>query len=441
MLLSVNINSKANMLSTRKIKGLIFFFFFIEWFSLYFGGSSRLFGKILSISLLTINIYYVILSYKYRQLWLMAMFLFMLSYNYEPIKFFFYNQDIGGNIASYQNNANVYTVALCNFLFHIVLGLSISFRFTKKLSEPFILKAPVFIWCFCIIVGLVCILFGKYGESIFAAGGYAQSLQSRESSSLYGYGVIPIAVSLIYSTSRFRRFVVYLLISIYIIKDFAFGGRIDSLILILIIYLIHFRFIMSSKLTVISLLVIYATNTVWEIFRSSVYQNIYDILEATPETVGISTSNSGAVYYASMRIIFFIENGILSFSDRIASFIYFLLSCFVPYNYLPPIANLSAYLKDSYYTGGGGLCSVFIFAMGGFIGIIILAKFIGFLLTRLMSYSHITSKNKYFFFYIILCIATFPRWYAYYPIALIKFCMVGALFFLITEQLKKIKLK
>ncbi len=390
----------------------------------------------MSLILLGLQLFLIFSSFYHKNVWLGIVFFFMLSYCYEPSRYYFFHEQIATYSQS-QTPSTVYYTGLLTLIFNLVFSWVIPFQNNcKNIGKPIQIRSNILIYLFCLVFGIVCLVQGKSGQTIIESGGYGNTLRNMEGSSLFGYGVIPLAVCLIYADSKVKRIILYCVCLIYIMKDFLLGGRVDSIILCLSLYMLRFRYIWSTRTTLIILAFGLVLNLTWGSFRSNTSVNFYDTLSTEINNIGFRTGNSGEVYYASMRIYYMIEQGVLTTGKRIQSALEFLLSSVMPYNKLSSLANLSSYNRWHFRTLGGGLISVFLYAWGGVAGVIGVACLIGYAIRRFIT-AHV---SKYFNLYICLVIATCPRWYAYYPIQLIKFCVFGVLFFVLMETVRTGKL-
>lgn len=406
---------------------------FIEWILLYYSGVSTFNGIVLGASWLIFNLAQVCLSYKNNLMWLLVVWFFLTLYSYEPLRYFAYGMEVGFRW-QVRTPWTVYNVALYSYLFNLVLGYLTSSKRSvedgKKICP--IKNAQFLLWAFCLIIGVVLMIKGKTGETILESGGYGKN--NKVVSSIYGYSIIFISVAMLYSASKFRKVVTLSVAAAYILKDLIYGGRIDSVMLILMLYMIYFRYVLSKKQITLILIFGFIFNEAFGAVRGAILQRSFtDALVDKITNFSLSSGNSREVYYASMRMFYMIKVGALDAADRISSFFYFLLSSVVPYSQLPPLASLVSYKSNYYHTGGGGLMPVFVYVWGGIPGVILSALFISRIFT-----SYIKKNQQGFgLMYTMLVIATIPRWYAYYPIQLIKMCVYGALFFTFTEMIRE----
>jgi hypothetical protein len=123
------------------------------------------------------------------------------------------------------------------------------------------------------------------------------------------------------------------------------------------------------------------------------------------------------VLQSSARIIGLIQEGFLGITQRSLSFISFVFSATIPPSLIQDYANLATYKQDIYRSGGGGLIAVYFYAWMGYAGPIFAGGFIGYFIKKAY-----TSDNIFLKLYGTTILFTFPRWFAYNPIFLSKFC-------------------
>ncbi|MBO5805175.1 MAG: hypothetical protein J6R25_08960 [Bacteroidales bacterium] len=392
------------------------------WVALYFAPITILSGKILSIVLLVVSAYTMLRSVFNKNYHLMVLYIFMLSYSIIPLSYYFEGESI--NIRTLcETPETVYNTALCLLLFYICMIWIVYFPKSKPVNCPTIHNDNNYWICF--LFGLFLTIVGMSGTNILEGGGYSESIEQSQRSSLYGYAIIPISLAFIYSDTKRKDLFLYCLVAFYCVKNLLFGGRIETLQLCLCVFLMRFQYKWSLKKVIFILISGYMVLTIWGLFRQISSGSFSDIT-FTPD------GNAGEVYYSSMRVLYMIQTGVIDWSDRIFSFVLFLISMIVPYGFLPPIANLSSYNTTLYPCGGGGLAPVFFFAFLGFFGILLLANVVG----KSINFMNKENISAYKYYYCVLLIATVPRWYAYYPIQIVKFCIFGVLFFLLIEKVK-----
>lgn len=387
---------------------------------------NMLVGQILNISLIGLCFWQIIKYYRLDEFGMVIFYFFILSYSIVPFVYFFLGENINIRTRA-QNIKTVYDTLLYTYLFIITLSFFLNPH--KKSKRAIYLvgtKKSLIIFSFCILGALVCMIKGKSGANIFSSGGYGNTISTLEVSSMFGYGILFILCALIYANTSRKIKIVILTSMLYVVRDLMFGGRIDSIMLILILFIMYFRFILSKKKILTYMILGFFFMKSWEVFRSMTDGNLISMLNSGSVSAGFISGNASDVYYASMRIIDMIDKNLLTISDRILSGFYFLLSIVIPYNKLPDLANLSSYMPD-YNSGGGGLAPIFMFAMYGVFGVIVFAMFIGKKINNMLT----GNCGQYGYVYGVLLIATVPRWFAYYPINAIKYCLYGVVILLV----------
>ena len=387
-------------------------------------------GKILSLYIAIVVLYPLVRSLKSGDYHITILCAFMFSYVSIPINYYWLDLHI-----NYYNEcespSTVYKVLQILVLFHSILLFKLKFSKSSEANHILFSEKNDIVFYIMAIMSFMFITFGSTGEDIFEAGGYSNALQTKSSSLLFAYSLIPISLSYIYANDKTQKIIAYSLIGYFCVKDLLFGGRVDSLQLLLIIFVLRLQYIWSKKTIIIAAAVGALFFLSWGILRSDINLGLVGAISEQlsslfgERNVDFQTGNSAEVYYSSVRIIYLIEHDFLTWGMRLQSLAYFCLSSVVPYSALPELANLSAYLQTTYWSGGGGLGPVFFYAFAGWIGVIVFALFIAWCVNLL------TTKNssKYVYFYAVLLLATTPRWYAYYPTQIIKFCVVGALLY------------
>ena len=129
---------------------------------------------------------------------------------------------------------------------------------------------------------------------------------------------------------------------------------------------------------------------------------------------------------SSSRIIGLIDNGYLDLGKRVVSFIYFCFSSITISSFLPDFVIFARYKQDIYQSGGGGLIGAYSYGWLGIFGPILFGLFIAYFIN-----ASFLKRNNYLKVYGILLLITFPRWYAYNPMTISKFCIYGIILFAI----------
>lgn len=388
-------------------------------------GYNQVMGVVLFISLILINSFLIIKSYRKKNTLLLILFIYTFIYAFVIKNAFIDDLQIS-LYSSFNDYQHLYDTTLLFFLFYIFLYffLKIDTPVKKPLFEY---RNNIFIFYIFLILAVICAVFGKSGDNIFDAGGYATGASS--SSSLNEYFLIPLFISIIFSNnSKKRALLIYCVVGFYIIKNLLFGGRIEVVMAALTIFIWKFYHTISiKKIVIYSVIGFYFFAVIGNIRSNPMvifgpnWTNVFMLSFKSNDLVILS--QEGDVLYATNRLVSMANEGIISLSERIMSFFYFVVSLFTPYSYLPDIANLSSYKVESYPVGGGGLIFGFFYVYFSYIGVILISYF----LTRILN-SFIRNNNSFFLkIYSLFVFITLPRWFAYSPVILFKLCLYGTL--------------
>ena len=388
-------------------------------------------GKMLSTITLGLVVYPLLKSLKTGDYHLTVLFFFMLSYVLVPLNYYWLDLHIN-MYQECEGESTVYKVLQILCVFHSVLLYNIKFSKQRYIGKPFKERSNT-IYCILILLSLLFVTFGSSGKTILETGSYAESIHVKQSSTIYAYSIITISLAYVYSDTLSKRYLTYFVVAYFCFKDLLMGGRVDSLELLLTIFFIRLQYIWSRKTIIIMAVSGALFFLAWGAFRSDVNMGFFKALVESIPGIGESgnrlsfqTGTSAEVYYSSLRVIYMIEHGVLDFGLRIQSLLYFFISAIVPYSMLPDIANLSSYMQTTYWSGGGGLGPVFFYAFGGWLGVFLFSLFISYSMNLFQK-----RASKYVHYYAILMLATTPRWYAYYPVQLIKLCLIGMVLYII----------
>lgn len=223
--------------------------------------------------------------------------------------------------------------------------------------------------------------------------------------------------------------------------SFYMGDRISGLQIILIDFIINYLY--KIKLTqiicvgVIGLLFFTVLGVYGDLKDTDMLENFSFALVNDQFSNRRFTSDTAiAAYFPSAALIEVrdsfpseerLKNGVEYFTT------YTLLGQSI-YKYKLPIILI---LKYYFHTGGGFIIGYFYFWFG-ILGVIGIAIYIGLLLKRSLNSN---KKLGFFNVYSIFLIATFPRWYLYYPTNLFRGTLIFIIFYYIMFVAFKIKIK
>jgi hypothetical protein len=217
-----------------------------------------------------------------------------------------------------------------------------------------------------------------------------------------------------------------------------FGGRIEVVQISLVVLFSDFvnsRFMKNSNRLLLILLGLIYLNILLSNIRANpmlvLSDEYYQLFDPFSNDNDIESSFQGDVVQSTSRIIGISGLDQFDWKFRAISFLNFLASPFFISNILGTTSNLATFKQELYQSGGGGLIGGYFYFWLGYLGPILIGIVIGSLINYYKS-------NKYTYIYIFSILVSFPRWLAYNPILIVKFCFfVVALFFVFERLIPK----
>lgn len=362
----------------------------------------------------------LIIQYR-RVIPVLIFFVFSFSYVVPFIYFFFFKFSVTAHTAF--NNSHY--LGLVIYIYSLFL---LSIFLFSKVPKDYIyirkrLKFHYTAWKYYLILVIIIflVIYGLRGQNLMS-GSY--NIIEKTQSPLFEYSLIFLSIAALFiENSKFRRNLLLGIIIIIIAKDLSYGGRVTSIQILLLTYILLFEDMISKKWVFIFLLFGFIIMHVFVAIRSNpllflsgnfTINDIFLFGDGNKELA----SNQGDAAQSSARFIGLIDVGVLSFSERIASLLYSILSIFTPGISFSELANLAAYKSDLYRSGGGGLLPVYFFVWLSYPGVVLS----GFIISKAINI-FITSTNNYLILFSGLVMCTFPRWLAYNPIIIFKLCI------------------
>lgn len=397
--------------------------FWIVLFVAFHQYPTKIIGQLSVIFLLVQAIIILGRTIKEKNSLLLVIFTFMSLYIWPSKLFFFNDLYFSAHHQIYTYYTSIY-ITLLFALYFLVLNITIKIQpINENCKVKFKHNDYIFYGLF-IITLLIILFFRRSGSHYDGTGGDVKV------SSLYEYSLILIMFLYVYTNNKKSKLILfYIICFLYVFFTVIVGGRIEVILLALLLLTLKYQYVISFKKIVILLLIGIWFMSVFENVRQNptilLTHKAVNVLNPFIDNIGVSnfqSSNEGDVFWASERMLLLIEENEISFFDRIEAALNYFISSFLPNRFLSPLANLANYKINIYTTGGGGLAISYFYVMFGFVGVIVLGIFIAHMLNKLS-----TNSTPIIKCYVILLITTLPRWFAYNPIFLIKFCIWGTL--------------
>lgn len=363
---------------------------------------------------------------------LLIFFLFTISYSWVP--YYFFVEELRVSFwDSYQTPEYLNTVVLSSLLFLVFFSIPLTSTNRRALPNSLdLIRSNSLVFAGCLIICIFSLVFGISGETILTS---KYGATETEKSTLHEYFLLPF-LGLLLSREKNnlpQEIVISLLLITYSFKTFVYGGRIEVLQAVLIYFYLTRDFLTRYSPTklvtalIAGILILFTIS----LLRESYATDGFAIDIATMADMfgqqdlrqrGYISTNAGDVTHASMRILGLIDEGYLSIRQRFESFIYFLFGIIIPSSKYPEHALLASYMQTEVGAGGGGLIGNYFYVWLWWFGPPIAGTLIGFAIKSLYF-----PGRYYFKVYAVLILISFPRWYVYSPINLLKFCIVGVI--------------
>lgn len=376
-------------------------------------------GKQLLYSALILN-YLIIITrcILQKNVILLIVFLFFFQYIYTLYYPFFTNITWGA-FANEYTLKYYFKIAQLGLLFISTLGVflkiepSSSFKIQPQRNDILFIFSISFFSFLTII--------GKSGEGLLS-GNYG-SMDAQISTS-FEYAIIPFIGALLFCYTKKQRFLIYILALFYILKNTLYGGRIESVMIIISLFVFIFVHKLSFKsILILFCLGIYLMTLVGHIRYNPtlLLENDWGaILSIKSEKTYHIVNQESEVNYSSSTFLMMLDSNIIKGYDIFWAFI---KSLFLPSKYVEKSGNLSLYTQGFFSNLGGGLIYVYFFVYASYIGVLFIAMFIAKLFNCLKTFN-----VNFITILALFSILTFPRWFAYSPTTLFKMSLYGTVF-------------
>jgi hypothetical protein len=244
-------------------------------------------------------------------------------------------------------------------------------------------------------------------------------IYTKEDRSPLDFYVYVYIVSLFISTryNKIIMIIIFICGIVYILSSERLKGYIYLLTLLLIIFNIH-------KKNIISALIL-----IGGFFVADIISALRTGLGLSGTRDGINISHFGEVTVSSMYLLDLESN--FSMLDRLKFSIGTILGNIIPSSLLPSGMNIREYLGEASNIPGGGWLPVYLYVMTGFIGVSVGGYLLGLFYKKIVKEINrckIYSDKKILLVTIfIIFTATLPNWYMYTPFQVIKMSLYGFL--------------
>jgi len=374
------------------------------------------FSKLLLVVTIFINLLLIKRVIKIKAV--AVLFIFIITYLIFTIPYFFFDIKISAyhqfqNIDAFSDTLRVFSIFI--FTIFIFLRPKLSKNNSSAISDKIKKEDSILLFIISIFVIFFIILFGTTGQTIFQNAYGSLKVSYFFNLAIFEYAYIFFIMAYKYSgKSEIRRVIIFIMAALFIIKDFLIGGRIESLQMIILLFILFWEKKINYKTLILFIIIGFYLLTAFGNIRGDI-KNFDNINMSILNPFG-GITNQGEVFYSSAAFIGLKNYGLLNTNK---SFEYFVLSLILPSRYLPiKISDLPWYVSSFTPIGGGGGIFAYFYVWFGIYGVVGIAIFLSFLIN--LAYK---SSNEYLILYSVMVLSTYPRWFAYSPITLFKLCL------------------
>ena len=399
------------------------------------------FPKIIFVLLNLVHMILLWRAKKFKPLLIMYLFFYSYVLGYIPYIFFdFIPLDIYGISFEYGLSKLIYI-----HLFFIVTLVLFQCKITSEILLPVYFKKirNDILLNSVILIMFVFALTAVSGETIFTSsygsGKSSQGILPGEYFLLF----IPISYIFIHKNS-FQKRLVFLSVFVFIIVGLLFGYRnylVQAVLMIFNLFVFN-KMRINYFRTLVAFIFLFIFLSFFGQIRASVNDfsaiDVSNPIEFSSIDAFIidKLGHQMDVIYSSVRFISMVLSDFISIGDRFVSAISSHIALFVPFKFLPDLANLAAYKQDELHSNGGGLRFAYYYVYGGYLGVLFAGLFICWIINKLILNPE--SLNNSFMIFLSLLFVTYVRWFAYNPITLFKLPFYGMLVYLfLLEGFKK----
>ena len=220
------------------------------------------------------------------------------------------------------------------------------------------------------------------------------------------------------------------------IKSILYGGRIEVIQIVLVLLYVQTNFFSRWSMKKLYLSLLLAFMVFFIIGRLRINPSLMLEVFSAPSALfsfptvsgtDVVHSNFGDVQHASARMVGLVDTSFWDVEFRFKSWISYVFNIFLTGTQFKELSNLALIDQKVYGAGGGGFISAQFYVWLGWLGPIVSGSFLGWVFSNGLK---INAKRS-FSIYAFALLITFPRWYAYSPMSLVKICIITALFYIL----------
>lgn len=249
-----------------------------------------------------------------------------------------------------------------------------------------------------------------HGKATVLNGTYSAE---SDSSIFFEYCIPFIIGAWLYAGSNFKNKLLFLVCIIFAVLPLLYGRRLPFLMVSLLIAQLYFLHRFSYRSVFLLVMLGFVGLSFIALFRIGGDGSIVGALLNINQS-GVMENNQGGVIISAASYLGLIQDGFFDIEYRAMSFLGIMTSPFTAGDFSIPetYVNFSA-MKYTPIPGNGGLPGVYFFIWGGWLGVFIFSILINYFIRT-------KNSSRYLGVYTMFLLVTFPRWYAYNMIIIIK---------------------
>jgi hypothetical protein len=254
---------------------------------------------------------------------------------------------------------------------------------------------------------------------------------------LWEYFYIVYILSFLFSSKqKTTNYLLYFSFICYCYISFTRGYRIQMIEMVIIFFILFLDGKFKNKLLIINSFFALIAMEIFGILKNIGKFSIEQLINSINGYSEIYVTNQTEVFYSTTAMLGLAEKNILNFNIKIETFLGFIVNLIVPSGFMWDGSRLLDHIPKYAVIGGGGFCFGYTYFWLGYVGIFLLAMYLGRLFSSLLS------RKNWVIILIILTIGISPRWFAYEPTNhLFRMQFLLLFLYIITQKFIKVEFK
>jgi hypothetical protein len=326
---------------------------------------------------------------------------------------FFFDIPIAGHTEFVSENLYIKTLGLLVFFF-VILNLFLKKRALEKLLIRKSLKKirswPIFLFFYLIQILIIASAIIKGSVVIGIEDSYSAYTENIDNQSgTWEYFYLVYMLCFLFSTMRFTKALMIISFILYCYVSITRGYRIQMIQMTILFFILYLDGLFKNMYLVLGLIFGLLSMEVLGVLKMIGGRDTSKIMDTLSGFDNFLLTTQTEVFYSTTAVLGLVEKNVIGLQIQAETFIGFLINIIAPSGLMWNGSRLLDHISKYAGIGGGGYCFGYTYFWMGYLGIILLALYIGWLLNSILS------KNNLLLLVIILTISVCPRWFAYEP--------------------------